>query len=189
MLAADIPISSEWQKYTYRYVATSATGYTSFWLGYDGEDKYFTGISVKEISPAQGELVVEWMPMFDSEDATGTVQQGLISTRNNAAQSIMFTKVDDDLVFTYDTGAVATSAIAGSWSYGDLCRSKVVYNGVDGKYQRIFENLTTGYSNASAITYTFVSWGVEKFLSPGMFANVNTQYIKSIKLYKTPQSW
>jgi hypothetical protein len=65
----------------------------------------FEIISVKEISPAQGELVVEWMPMFSTANVTGVVN---ILTANDDAGSFLFYNGATQEIHAFDGVNTAT---------------------------------------------------------------------------------
>lgn len=166
--------------YITRFVAagTSVAMYPGAFIG------SIDNISVKEISPAKGEMVVEWIPMFDY-DVTG--ESGSIITPVNDVNILLRHTVNGWIIL--EDGPTTVYAVP-QFQAGVLYTIKATWgtHPIDGpgKMQIVITDGTTTWE--STVVDFVGSFNPEDFLSIG-WENTYWQKIKSVKIYKEPKSW
>ncbi|WP_022667930.1 hypothetical protein [Desulfospira joergensenii] len=151
-----------------------------------------------EVSAGQtsGEMVIEWVPMFDYDDGitSATESIGIISSRNEE-QNFVYLQRDSDwatkstIRISDETGSA--TAVDFQWQKAVPYTLRIIYGPHPGysnaqKMQVVVTDGTTTWD--SGVEDFDESFDPEEFLSMA-FGNGFPQYIKSIKIYKEPKSW
>jgi hypothetical protein len=165
--------------FSYDFTAISTTSYIQLYSALDtGLYEIWDDISIKQISPAQGEVVLKWRPMFDAADATGDVN---IITANDEATSIVFWDQSENKLTAFDgtnSATVDCAPVAGT-DY----EIRLVYGDNSGlKMQLILDGI------AGALATFDESFPFDTYLSFAWETSV-WQEIELVKMYKEPQSW
>ena len=182
-------LSLEWQDYVFRITPSSTT--LRIYLdgtGSIGDTLELDDILVKEISHAEGEMQVEWTPGFAYDDLAAN-DVSILTCDETGASSLLFHNGLDADMESYDNTTVM-SALNVEWVSGTKYTIKVIWgtHPTEGanKMQIIVTDGTTTWESAVANfdgsfdpgDYFSIAWG-----------NIYPQTIKSIKVYKEPQSW
>jgi hypothetical protein len=139
---------------------------------------YIGDVSAKQISPAQGELVIEWTPQFDAADLSSDVN---ILTANDEATSFLFWDQSENKLTAYDgtnTATVDCTPVSGT-EY----EIRLVYGESSGQKMQLILDGTPG----SAVTHAG-SFPYDTDLSFA-WETSEWQKVKLVKWYKEPQSW
>lgn len=182
-------VFNQWVKLTGRFtedgsqrifyvVATGDVTPTDVW--------YIDSFSLSEISPAQGEMVVEWIPMFDY--TVPTIQRALFTVTDESIYPLRYNLAGKIVIDDYTTGLATNDSI--EYSVGTRYTIKTIFGthpteGANKMQLIVTDGTTTWESNVTAFDGSFDPLD---FLSFG-WTNEYWQAIKSIKIYKEPQSW
>lgn len=143
-----------------------------------------SAISIKQISDAQGEMQVEWIPKFDYGD---TIINSNLLTSSDAVGDLLY-HTTGGFLYSYDH--TTTTAIGINFTANTKYIVKIIWGthpteGVN-KFQIIVTDGTTTWS--SAVTNFDGSFDPEDWFSVA-WGNEYWQQIRKIAVFKAPYTW
>lgn len=161
--------------YIYRYSPPAANNIVIY--SFAGHTATVTINHIKPVSPAQGELVVEWMPMFSAGDHTGNIN--ILDIDGNG--TFLYFDATNNLIKSSDgttTATVACSPVAGT-----AYEIRLVHGDNAGQKMQLFLDGSGG--TAVAFDGSFNPGSTLKFA----YGASAWQKTKILKHYEVPQSW
>lgn len=176
-------LSNEYQEYICRFTATAnsvtQSGITERNLEV-GDVVSIKDLSVKEISPAQGEIVIEWIPKFDYDDTD--IYGNILDWQENATRGLYHNYINGNIVVHDGTSSKvrgihfqANILYTITITYGSSLLDLVITYGTT-----VEETLGEPFDG---------SFDPADFLAIAFLNSQHWNIIKSIKVYKEPQSW
>lgn len=136
--------SSEFEIYKLRFTSTETAGkplllYAARISGSAGDELIVDWVKLKEISPAQGKMTVEWTPRFDAADVSGQIN---ILTVNDTAVALLYYDADTNQLKAYD--GVNTAVVACTPVDGTEYQIILDYGDDSGQKMRLTVDVTAG---------------------------------------------